>query len=57
MYDSKMYNFDHLKMTLRYSHLSCDYKNRAVKVLDQLNGTNMAQPEPSQTLSAAFSNS
>lgn len=31
-----------MEMTLRYSHLSCDHKKRAVKVLDGLNGTNSA---------------
>jgi hypothetical protein len=32
-----------LKMTLRYSHLSCNHKKQAVGALDRLNGTNMAQ--------------
>ena len=32
-----------IEMTLRYSHLSCNHKKQAVKALDQLNGTNLAQ--------------
>ncbi len=39
-----------IEMTLRYSHLSCDHKKRAVKALDGLNGTNLAPSTPTQPL-------
>lgn len=35
-----------IEMTLRYSHLSCDHKRRAVKALDGINGTILAQAPP-----------
>jgi len=41
-----------IEMTLRYSHLSCDHKKRAVKALDPLHGTNMAQPPSIETITA-----
>lgn len=34
-----------LALTLRYAHLSCDHKKRALKALDGLCGTNVAQPQ------------
>ncbi len=39
-----------IEMTLRYSHLSCDHKKRAVKALDGLNGTNMAHDQNLKTV-------
>lgn len=32
-----------IEMTLRYSHLSCNHKKQAVRALDRLNGTRLAQ--------------
>lgn len=39
-----------IEMTLRYSHLSCDHKKRAVKVLDSINGINFIPLEQSKIL-------
>ena len=39
-----------IEMTLRYSHLSCDHKKRAVESLDPQNGTIPSQPKPTKTL-------
>lgn len=39
-----------IEMTLRYSHLSCDHKKRAVKALDGLDGTKLAHPNPPKAL-------
>lgn len=46
-----------IEMTLRYSHLSCDHKKRAVKVLDELNGANVAQPFHIRTVNNEIPNS
>lgn len=44
-----------MEMTLRYSHLSCDHKKRAVKSLDSINGTKLAQTLPNEILSDGIS--
>ena len=44
-----------IEMTLRYSHLSCAHKKRAVMALDQLSGTNKAHDLTSEALSQEFS--
>lgn len=46
-----------IEMTLRYSHLSCAHKKRAVMALDQLSGTNPAHDLNPETLSQEFSDS
>lgn len=46
-----------MTMTLRYSHLSCDHKKRAVKVLDVINGTNLAPANPVISESLCIPNS
>ena len=43
-----------IKMTLRYSHLSCNHKKLAVNALDRLNGTNMAQSHSDVPLTVAI---
>jgi len=46
-----------MAMTLRYAHLSCDHKKRAVKALDAINGTNLAHEDHLETLTDDLSNS
>ena len=41
-----------IKMTLRYSHLSCNHKKQAVSALDRINGTDMAQGQAHDPLTA-----
>jgi len=41
-----------MAMTLRYAHLSCDHKKRAVKALDGINGTNMAHQDTRKSSSS-----
>ncbi len=45
-----------IEMTLRYSHLSCDHKKHAVRALDVLNGTKLAQKDTGIGLSPLLSN-
>lgn len=43
-----------IEMTLRYSHLSCDHKKRAVKVLENLNGAKLEHSLSEEPLNVNF---